>query len=354
MIISVVLSSHIATGTVRLQVTDSHGKPIANRQIWLAPTNSTKSVRPFGYQWWLPDAPTTLTGKTDKAGNVSISGVQKGKPMMIITRFGPPFDAYVQSQYHTPHSMDVMKMDGAVYVDKPARVVVSDDYEILGRVTKLETGGPVPGVEVILLDTLMGHMSGYPLTPLDKTITKTDGTYSFRRLPNCDFTVFLGKVTPSSGVESKAEFEPWTYMDITDAKGESSMRDIRGLTYRKPRAYLNFRLSQIAYLTTTIRKGTFSTMRGWILWMDRVDVHPRANLSGNSLDWADPNHPNSKPKKEEVFTRSLIPGTYLISVERNSDHRRYDLKRIQMKSGENQRVELNLSSIVGTELSKKH
>ena len=119
MISAYLLAFLIPRGAVQLHVTDAHGKPIPNRKVSLAETNSTKPIRPFGIQYWASDE--HMNGITNASGDVTILHVRPGKPMMVLVNFGPRFAPYLQKQhagdppgYHYP-TLDVMKLDGAVY-----------------------------------------------------------------------------------------------------------------------------------------------------------------------------------------------------------------------------------------------
>lgn len=175
---------------VTLTLVDAKGKPIANREVWLQPTSSTKSVRAIGYQWLIPTDPGAPHGRSDARGSVTLSQVKPKTPFMVIARLSPRFDQYVRRQQgYFRNSMDIIKLDGAVYAGVNTNVIIADNYEISGRVTERETGKPMSGVVIYLSDTLMGHMSGYPRTELDKTKTDSNGRYVFRNLPNCFFSL---------------------------------------------------------------------------------------------------------------------------------------------------------------------
>ena len=189
MLFLLIATSILPAHGVTLTLVDAHGKPISNREVWLQPTSSTKSIRPIGYQWWIPTDPGAPKGKTNALGSVKIDSLKSKTPYMVIARLAPRFDEHVRKQGIFRNSMDVIKLDGAVYAGKDSKVIIVDNYELAGRVVQRKTGKPMVGVDIYLSDTLMGHMSGYPRTEIDRTKTDTDGRYRFRNLPNCFLSV---------------------------------------------------------------------------------------------------------------------------------------------------------------------
>ena len=347
MLLSLAVSYALATGVVKLTVNDAPGKPVVNRQIWLVPTESTKNVRPFGVHWRVPDTAPIHTGTTDKAGKVSIRGVQKEKPMMVIMRFGPRFDAFVMKDSHrSPDSpsMDVMKFEGAVYAEKPAQILLANDYEIGGRVTDRDSGKPIAGFAVNLCDTMAGHMSGYPLTVIDQVTTGLDGRYTFSNLPNCYYSLEMGRVGPLVGIESKFGNDQWKVDGVSQQeKGFAEMTVQPEVLLNKPKAHVDFRVSRVAELTVDIKKGLAKSLRGWIL-----TVEFRGAGFSRELDWASMSSKRSPSKSEEVITQTLVPGTYSILLERKSDHATFVAKTIQLKSGEHKRIDLTLSTALAS------
>lgn len=317
---------------VSLKVTNTHGKPISNHEVWLTPTSSTKDIRPFGDFWKIE--PSNFYGKTNAFGDVVIVGVPRGKPMGVITRFGPRFDPFVRAETNLDIEMDVMKLQGAVYPGRPAHVIIADDYQISGLVTNAETGAPMRGVEVHLCDNFFGHMLGYPLTTLDETKTNASGRYAFKRLPNCSFNVVLPSTGPSRAVESRVGSGPW---DIRSSGNYSSASPI---LLNRSRTNCDFRISRLATLTVAVRKGTARSLGGWALW---VGFH----RSGFRDDFPDGNRcyldrlapPN---REQEVTSQALIPGTYTVDLKPDYGATNKTFK-VHLRPGERRRVVVTLS-----------
>src|SRR5690349_8075965 len=93
LVIAFLVAGALPTGSVRLHLTDAYNRPIPKHEVWLDKTTSTKPVRPFGVQWYIPDTP--FHGITNQNGDVAIPKVPQGWPMMVVTKFGPRFDAFV-------------------------------------------------------------------------------------------------------------------------------------------------------------------------------------------------------------------------------------------------------------------
>lgn len=339
MILSILATTAVAP--VTLHLSDAKGKPIANHEVWVMPTNSEKGIRNFGYQWFIPSSKDAKKGKTDASGNVKIAGVKKGVPMMVITRFGPRFDPQLRKNENPPPTMDVIKFEGAVYAGKPAKVILADNYEITGRVTDFETGAPIPNVTVVLEDTGFGHMGGYPLTDLEETKSDANGQYVFRNLPNCCFSVTARKEGPSVGIESRMDSKIWRVESLYNTKGEWQLSADHSLVLDQSRKICDFRISKAATLEIVVKKGTAKSFKGWTLHIEGASD----TGSGRQLGWIDPNKPASEPAKDEYIEETLIPGPCTISFERESDHKQFPVAKLTLKSGSRQKLEFKISDI---------
>lgn len=348
MIISLLLPLAMGPGTdVKLYVTNAHGKPVINREIWLEQTNSTKKIRPFGVQWRAPDNNRYMHGVTDATGNVTISKAKWRTPLTVITRFGPRFDPYVDLEHADDPpgairhvSMDVMKLEGAVYAGGSGHVVIADDYKIEGRVTDFETGKPIANVPVYLEDTDFGHMGGYPLTDLDKTTTDGTGRYSFTRLPNCYFTVEIRPKSPH-GIEASEPGAEWSLVSVDGGPKPRDGTFIQGyygtygrqLLLDRPLRQCDFRVSVPTLLTVKVNGGS-KPIKGWTVWVD--DDAPGLELSYSS-----------------TFIIYLVPGMHHVVLERHSDSRRFNAGQVLLKSGEKRTLEYRLEDIVGKRRNKQ-
>ncbi len=344
-------------GTVALTVVDAHGKPIANREVWLDDTNSTKPIKPFGVQYGIPNRKPALKSKSNAAGVVKIAGVKTGKPMMVVTRLSPRFDDFVKKQ--TPEyehwSMEIMRFEGAVYAGKPAKIVVADDYAIEGTVTDAQTGAPVADVPIALSDTGIGHMSGYPGTTIDETKTDANGHYAFRKLPNCIFEVDASPNGSSFGVESKTGNEPWQFRLLVNSKGEWAGSASAGVFLKSPLTRFDFRVSKTAQIDVTVKRGTQKTLRGWSLFPYMKDA---SGATGRVLDYPDPNKPPHGPIDEDTAEFQLLPGTYKMVLQPEWEIRKkfpkdeYVAGLVELKPGEHRKVVYVLSDVVGPSKKK--
>lgn len=328
MIFPLLLATALGPGTdVKLHVTDAHGRPKANREIWLQPTNSTKPVRPFGVQWIAPDNDRYMHGLTDAKGNVTIHKAKWRTPLMVITRFGPRFDPYVaRSHANDPpgyvyQHMDVMKMEGAVYAGGSAHIVIADDYEIVGRVTDFKSGDPLPNVPVYLEDTDFGHMGGYPLTDLDDTKTDAGGNFAFTNLPNCNMTVEVRPNTPY-GIEARVDNKKWKPIAVYGGPDHFYGSWGTWVLLNKPISRCDFRISKPARLTIKVSGGSLD---GWSV---NVDDEGGLDLSGAS-----------------TFTEYYVPGAHEVWFERNSDYKRFNAARIRLSDAEKRTLDLRLPHV---------
>ncbi len=318
------LTLAIRTGTVRLHLTDAHNRPIPNHEVWLDTTSSTKPVRPFGVQWFIPSGP--YHGSTDKNGDAAIPGVPLRKPMMVVTRFGPRFDSYVTKNGNASGaSLDVIKFEGAVYAGQKARVVLADDYEVSGTVTDA-AGKPLPGIAVYLGDTGFGHMGGYPGTTLDGQVTDTHGAYRFTKLPNCAFLVVVD-AAPHMGVESRVGNGPWRFLAIIGQleTSESVLTD-------KPKTTCDFRVSRTAHLTVSF-KGTPSELKGWTAWAYRG----KDSTTGQDLGY------DSSSSKVDW---DVLPGNITIWVSIERGERWYVANKLTVQPGDVRTVEISMSEVL--------
>jgi hypothetical protein len=325
MIFSLLLAIAGGPGTdVKLHVTDAHGKPLANQEVWLQPTNSTKPIRPFGIQWGTPDNNRYMHGFTDANGNVIIQKAKWRTPLMVITRFGPRFNSYVDKQHlHDPagavehQDMDVMKMEGAVYAGGSAHIVIANDYRIVGRVTDFETGKPVPNVPIYLDDTSFGHMGGYPLTELDDTKTDASGSFVFSHLPNCQFTIFLW-MKPTYGLEGREDHGKWDALGVNRPGFNGAIGEM--LLLNKPVVKCDFRLSEPAELTVI------------------VDMHGRS-----AADWVVATAEDGQGLSNgTTFKTFCLPGPQRIVFTRESDGKEYLARSVRLKAGEKRTVRVRL------------
>lgn len=347
----VTLLATMVMAPVTLHLSNAKGKPIANREVWIMPTNSTKGIRNFGWHWSIPRGSDAKKGKTDSAGNVKIDGVKKGVPMMVITIFGPRFDPIIRARavaqdpevakYTESQSMDVIKFEGAVYAGKPANVVLADNYQITGRATDFETGAPVPNVTVVLKDTGFGHMGGYPGTDLEETKTDAQGRYTFRNLPNLYYEIEARKAGPSVGIESRPESGNWRVATIFNSKGEWQLSSDRGLLLDQPQRSFDFRISKTATLEIVVKKGTAKSFKGWTVSVDGTS----GSGSGENLGWIDPNKPASESEKDKFIEQTLIPGTCTVIFLRESDSKQFQVAKLKLKSGSHQKLEFKISDI---------
>lgn len=335
------LFATMAVAPVTLHLSNTNGKPIANREVWIMPTNSTKGIRNFGWQWSIPTGSDAKKGKTDSSGNVKIGGVKKGVPMMVITTFGPRFDPNLSKREYPPPSMDVIKFEGAVYAGKPANVVLADNYQITGRATDFETGAPVPNVTIVLKDTGFGHMSGYPGTDLEETKTDAQGRYTFRNLPNLTYEVEARKEGPSVGIEARPESENWRVSTIFNSKGEWQLSSSHGLILDRPQRSFDFRISKTATLEIVVKKGTAKSFKGWTVSVDGSS----GSGSGRDLGWIDPNKPALESDKDKFIEDTLIPGSYTVIFRRESDNKQFQVAKLKLKSGSHQKLEFKISDI---------
>jgi hypothetical protein len=338
MIASLLLVSLVGTGSVHLTLTDAHNKPLVHREVWLDSTNSTKNVRPFGDFWFIPNA-QKMTGVTDGNGKVTIDRIPTGEPYMVITRLGSRFG----------ENMDVMKLEGAVYVGKPAHIIVADDYKIVGAVTQFETGAPLEGVSIELDDTGFGQMGGYPLTRLDSTKTDSHGRYVFDRLPNCSYTVMMRDVSPGMGVESRVENGAWEFLQISGEDGEFGGSSERSMRLVKSEASYDFRQSRAAKLKLIIRKGSLKTMRGWTV---SLRTEADGSSKGVLLDYENLNVPAAPPKDIQIVTWPVMHGNHSIIFTRDSDDASFVVKKLDFKAGDKMTFDFTLSQIAQMEREK--
>jgi|GEM_PF-4440335 len=308
------------TGTVKIHLTDDRNRPIPNHEVWLTETNSTKQVRPIGIQWVIPDEP--YHGITDKNGDVAIRQVPLRKSMMVVTKFGPRFDAFVAKHGNASGlSLDVMKFEGAVYAGKSAHVVLAEDREIAGIVTDA-AGKPLKDVEVVLTDTGFGHMGGYPGTDLDIQKTDGSGVYRFTRLPNCEFLIST-IAEKGMAVESRAGKSPWQLIAIVGQEWTS-----QSVLLSKPRAQCDFRIYQTAQVTVTF-KGTPSELKGWTAEI--------SNAGGQQLDF--------QPSYSTLKRRTL-PGEVTIWLTRDDGKIRRVVKKLNLKPGESRTLEISMADVL--------
>jgi hypothetical protein len=312
----------IQTGTVRIHLTDAHSRPIAGHEIWLDKTNSTKAVRPFGIQWYIPGG--SFHGITDKAGNVSIPKVPLKKPMMVVVKFGPRFDPFVGENNPSGASLDVMKFEGAVYAGKKAHVILADDREISGKVTDAE-GKPLAGIEVTLSDTGFGHMGGYPGTRLDLQKTDSQGNYRFTKLPNCYFSLFAFG-PEGTAVQSRVGSGPTELISTSDFGTSASV------LAKEPKATCDFKIIRTAKVTA-IFKGTAAEFDGWTAWIYAGDN----DLGGQQLDYS----PTST-----TITRETLPGPITIWVSRDLGNVWWVAKKLDVEPGEKRTVEISMAEVL--------
>jgi len=309
------------TGTVRIHLTDGHNRPIAHHKVWLAETNSSKPVRPFGVQWGIPKGP--YHGVTNKNGGVAIPGVPLRKPMMVVVKFGPRFDAFVAKNGNSSGgSLDAMKFEGAVYAGKSAHVILAEDREITGTVT--DAGGkPLKDVEVALSDTGFGHMGGYPGTTLDVQKTDGRGMYRFTRLPNCSF-LMTADAAEGMALESRVEKGPWEFLAIIGQFWTS-----QSVLLSKPSSRCDFRISQTAQITV-IFKGTPAEFKGWT-----ASVSPHGG--GQDIGYS----PSSSTLKSRV-----LPGPVTVWLTRDAGQRSVVAKKLTLKPGESRTIQIVLADLL--------
>jgi hypothetical protein len=312
----------IQTGTVKIHLTDAHNHPISAHEVWLDSTNSTKAVRPFGVQWYIPDGP--FHGITDKAGNVSIPHVPLRKPMMVVMKFGPRFDPFVGENNPSGASLDVIKFDGAVYAGRTAHVILADDREISGKVTDAE-GKPISGIEVVLSDTGFGHMGGYPGTRLDLQKSDSGGNYRFSKLPNCTFSLFAFG-PEGTAVESRVGSGPGELISTSEFETSASV-----LT-REPKTTCDFKIIRTARVTATF-KGTAAEFDGWTAWIHAGET----DLGGQQLDYS---------SGSTTITRETLPGPVTVWVSRERGKIWWVAKKLDVKPGENRTVEISMAEVV--------
>jgi hypothetical protein len=323
------LTLALTKGTVRLHVTDGKGNPIPRHQVWLEPAGSDVPFMPLkkppgplkreAELWQIPTDPPFFSGHTDASGNVAFRGVTSGKPMAVVTTFGPRFDPYFYAQegLQTLPSMDILKFNGAVYAGHKAEAILSLDAKIEGRLINLETGKPIAGVAVVLEDARYGKSGDPPLFPLDETQTNSEGIYSFSRLPHCSFTVDCSlKRDPLTGLEVRINGGPWEVRDINDASGawvSGGGQTVRG----QASARCDFGVVREATLTVTVSRGSARSMRDWIVTPIRHQGKQRDDISGELLDFQMPNAPPARPRDSQDVVTYLPPGTYSLEFTRD-------------------------------------
>lgn len=294
-LLTLLLTTAVAKGTVNLVLVDAHNKPLVGRDIWLTPTNSTKALRPFGVQWYVSPGDNVWHGTTNAKGQATIKGVPLRKPLMVVCNFGNRFDDYVRKSFAEATSVGLMKFEGAVYAGKPAKVVLAEDYRIVGKVTDYN-GKPIPGSKVYLSDTGFGHMGGYPGTTLDEAVTAADGTYSMDRLPNCAFIVSV-EAPDHYGVYGRTDNTPWEFLYVVNQGGVSGYSAL----LRKPETRFDFQIVQTAEVKVDVT-GTFAEVNDWTIWLEKS---PRtkdtfSDYTGHVLG------------KERSTTWHVMPGTYQV------------------------------------------
>lgn len=325
--LALLLASAPKTGTIQLHLTDAHNRPIPNHEIWLTSTNSTKSVRTIGIQWYIPGGP--FHGITNRDGDVSISKVPLRKPMMVVTKFGPRFDDFVEKNGNASGaSLDVMKFEGAVYAGKRSHIVLANDREITGKITDA-SGGPLKGVNVLLSDTGFGHMGGYPGTTLDKQSTDASGFYRFTRLPNCTFLV-MADAAPHMAVESRPGRGPWEFLAIVGQAWTSA-----SAVLNSPVARCDFRIYPTARLTVRF-KGTPLELKGWTGWVSTGKV----TVAARDIDY---------DATSSTITCDALPGEVTVVLTRNRGEKRIVAKKFAIRTGESLSIEISMAEVLKRE-----
>ena len=313
------------TGTVRIHLTDAHNRSIPNHDIWLSETNSTKPVRPFGVQWYIPSGPGSFHGTSNRSGDVAISRVPLCKPMMVVTKFGPRFDAFVGKDNPSGLKLDVMKFEGAVYAGKRAHIILANDREITGKVTDA-AGKPLNGVKVLLSDTGFGHMGGYPGTTLDRQATDGSGVYRFTRLPSCAF-LLLPDAPTHMAVESRPGKGPWDFLAIVGQEWTSA-----SALLTRPITVCDFRIYPTARLTVMF-KGTPSEFKGWTAWISRGSV----TVAAREIDY---------DATSSTITCDALPGQITVVLTRDRGEKRIVAKKFVIKTGESLKVEISMAEVL--------
>ena len=321
------------TGTVKLRLTDEMSRPVAAHEIWLAPTNSTKPVRPFGIQWQVPQGAGTYCGLTDNSGEVSIKGVPTGRPMMVITKFGPRFDEFVGESRPGGGSFDVMKFEGAVYTGRTSHITLSQSREILGRVVD-GSGQPLSGVDVELTDTGFGHMGGYPGTTLDIQRTDTDGHYRFTNLPNCHFLI-MPKAESHAAIDSRMGEGAWRFLGIVDQRWSS-----QSILLNRRVTTADFRVQPTGLVSVTF-KGAKAELKGWTAWAARGSN----DLTGRDLGY---------DESASSFTCYCPPGQLTIWLSREGSDYRQLAGRFWVTAGERKTVRISIAEALNRKTNKSN
>ncbi|CAN5487536.1 hypothetical protein BH11ARM1_BH11ARM1_00950 [soil metagenome] len=323
---ALLMVSGVYIGTIKLHLTDAHNRPIANHEAWLVSTNSTKPIRPFGVQWWIPEDWGYYHGKTDANGDIAIPGLPVEDPMMVITKFGPRFDSLVGEEDRGTASVDVIKYEGAVYPGKPSHMLLANDYEISGKVTDASRK-PLKGVTVFLSDTGIGHMSGRPQMVLDQQETDSGGNYRFKKLPNCEFEI-MASADPGHGIESRPGKGAWKFLEIVDQYSSSQL-----VTLRTSKTICDFRISITAKLTVKF-KGTPSEFKGWSVWVQMGLIQEGG---GQSLDY---------DSSSSTFAAESLAGPITIWISRSHDFKSIRVKELTLKPSESRKIEISMAEIL--------
>ncbi|MGV3614142.1 MAG: hypothetical protein ACO1SV_02300 [Fimbriimonas sp.] len=311
------------TADLTLRVVDGHGRPAAGREITIFPTQNTPPLETTGFispgRSFPPALESRFTRTTDAKGRVVFPKLPRRVAFRITTDVG--FD-------------DPMHLGGAI---KPgpatARVVLADELELAGTVTRGDTGQPLAGVKVNLWDTGHGHMSGYPGTILETVVTDAAGRYRFKELPNCAFNISpdgLREIVGSPyAVTSKVGSGPWTDTGQrleSYREGTYSWSKSTSVVLERPIGLCDFRAYRAAMVTIRILNPHKVKIEEDSLWLSS----PGRQSSGGGLS-----------NRSDLKVFALTPGRYSV-VYRDARRRERVLQQIDVKDGETRTLQITV------------
>lgn len=303
---------------VRLRVTDGRGRPWARHRITLFPTDyAGEKLQPFGFvkpaPFLAPALASRLTRTTDSGGNVTFPGLPVDQPFTVI--------AHVEGR--------PLEMEGCVLPGRQLDMVVRQDGEVTGRVTRRETGAPLAGVKVALVQTNDGV---FPTPVVRDAITDAKGWYRFEGLLNCGYSIRLKDPAKAAGgpcwIEAKPDDHLWFYRGYDGTPPANWSYD--GLSMSHTRLWSRRRVTRCDFRWTPSAFLTVKTDPWDFPWGAVKLINGEGKIFGEELG------------KDGEKTIPAPAGDYTLRLSarvRKGEYRDATLGKVTLRPGEAKRVQ---------------
>jgi hypothetical protein len=208
------------TGTIRVRLQDGRGRPLTSKRLWLFPT-TVPLRRKHGLMRPLPRLPMPimkrLSATTNHDGIATFTNLPAKALFWVAAKLWMP----------EPYTFG-----GTVSTGTYSKLVLDTNGVITGKVSRMRSGEPAAGLQVILRDTHYGHMSAYPGRTLRSTKTDAYGRYILRDLPNCEFGLMLSdssrRIPEPFTTAARVGNGTWQHLDYKGPYTENTLMSIGG------------------------------------------------------------------------------------------------------------------------------